>query len=51
MTGFVHTTLAEKFNAGVLYIEHRFYGESVPGGNLEGALDAGSEYRKVFTVE
>ena len=51
MTGFVHTTLAEQFKAAVLYVEHRFYGTSVPGGKIEGSLDAGSEYRKAFTVE
>lgn len=50
MTGFVHTYLAEKFNAAVLYIEHRFYGESVPT-TLQGSLDPGSPYRKAFTVE
>ncbi|TYZ58009.1 hypothetical protein PybrP1_003504 [[Pythium] brassicae (nom. inval.)] len=32
--GFVHV-LAEKFGAKILALEHRFYGESVPNGNLE----------------
>lgn len=32
-TGFLNNVLGEKFNALVVYMEHRYYGDSMPFGS------------------
>lgn len=36
-SGFVTETLAKEFGAAVIFAEHRFFGDSMPGGSVEAA--------------
>jgi len=48
-TKFGGVTLAEKWNALVVYGEHRYFGESIPFGDMKKAVS--SPYNQYNTVE
>jgi lysosomal Pro-X carboxypeptidase len=48
-SGFVTETLAMEFGAAVIFAEHRFFGDSMPGGNVTAA--AVPEIYKHLTAE
>ena len=49
VTGFMRETLAKKFKAAILYVEHRYYGTSLPGDDLTVALS--QQWSKYLNVE